>query len=72
MSMLIKYIYPIICINSMTANIGVLYVKNISNTKQIIAVKIRMLSSLSPINIDFALDFIIFVTEELLFIQVEM
>ena len=64
--------YPIICINSTTANIGVLYVKNISNTKQIIALKISMLNNISPIKIDFAFDFIILVIEELFFIQVEM
>lgn len=51
--------YPIICVNSTTANIGVLYVKKISNTTQIIAVKMSMLNSLLPTSADGAFDFMI-------------
>ena len=63
--------YPIICINSMTANIGVLQVKNISNKKHVIPVIIRMLNNVLPIEIDFAFDFIIFCVEELFDKQVD-
>jgi hypothetical protein len=51
--------YPIICVNSTTANIGVLYVKKISNTTQIIAVKISKMNNLLPIPTDGAFDFMI-------------